>query len=259
VQGANRDSAPGPVHPPALEDRVPPKAKEAGQMMKMTAEQEATYALRWGVARSDLPEEAQRAYDELAERHARAAASAPVAGAGTRERRVVTPKWAAAVGSMLFFPFVGLALVLVPWVITRYQPGGPYPLAVRAAGVVLIAAGGIVVIGAFLRFVTEGIGIPWPFTVTSRRVIGGGVYGYVRNPMYVAATTAIAGQALLISRPVLLVWAAAFLAFCMLFVRFYEEPLLADRFGAEYEAYRRRVPGWWPRMPRRGRETATLS
>src|SRR5829696_2104176 len=28
----------------------------------------------------------------------------------------------------------------------------------------------------------------------------------------------------------------------------YEEPALADRFGAEYEAYRRAVPAWWPRL-----------
>ena len=32
------------------------------------------------------------------------------------------------------------------------------------------------------------------------------------------------------------------------FVRFYEEPVLSERFGAEYEAYRRAVPGWRPRL-----------
>jgi protein-S-isoprenylcysteine O-methyltransferase Ste14 len=31
------------------------------------------------------------------------------------------------------------------------------------------------------------------------------------------------------------------------FVRLYEEPALTRRFGAEYRAYRRAVPGWWPR------------
>jgi len=34
------------------------------------------------------------------------------------------------------------------------------------------------------------------------------------------------------------------------FVKAYEEPTLAATFGAEYAAYRRRVPGWWPRRPR---------
>src|SRR5207245_4276408 len=33
----------------------------------------------------------------------------------------------------------------------------------------------------------------------------------------------------------------------ILFVRTYEEPNLQQKFGAAYDAYRRGVPGWWPR------------
>ena len=40
--------------------------------------------------------------------------------------------------------------------------------------------------------------------------------------------------------------AAAFVTF----VRLYEEPTLARRYGAQYAAYRRAVPGWWPRLRR---------
>jgi protein-S-isoprenylcysteine O-methyltransferase Ste14 len=32
------------------------------------------------------------------------------------------------------------------------------------------------------------------------------------------------------------------------FVHWYEEPTLRRRFGADYEAYVRTVPGWWPRL-----------
>ena len=32
------------------------------------------------------------------------------------------------------------------------------------------------------------------------------------------------------------------------FVRGYEEPTLSHRYGAEYVAYRRAVPRWWPRL-----------
>jgi hypothetical protein len=46
-------------------------------MAKMTPEQEAAYALRWGIARSGLPPEAQLAYDRLLEQQARAAAPTP--------------------------------------------------------------------------------------------------------------------------------------------------------------------------------------
>jgi protein-S-isoprenylcysteine O-methyltransferase Ste14 len=31
------------------------------------------------------------------------------------------------------------------------------------------------------------------------------------------------------------------------FVRYYEEPVLRNRFGDQYEQYRSSVRGWWPR------------
>jgi protein-S-isoprenylcysteine O-methyltransferase Ste14 len=163
------------------------------------------------------------------------------------------PRWVAAVGTALFLPLTGLGIVLVPWWMTHWQEGAPYPLAVRAVGVILIAAGAIGVIWAHLRFATEGTGIPFPSEPSSRQVIVGGPYRYVRNPIYVAAVIAIAGQALLLSRPVLLIWGAAFLVLAASFVHWFEEPTLARRFGAQYDAYRKRVPGWWPRLPRRKR------
>jgi protein-S-isoprenylcysteine O-methyltransferase Ste14 len=73
--------------------------------------------------------------------------------------------------------------------------------------------------------------------------------------MYVAFTAANIGQALLLSRPVLLIYTAALLAALIAFVRLYEERTLVKRFGADYEAYRKQVPGWWPRWPRRSRRT----
>jgi protein-S-isoprenylcysteine O-methyltransferase Ste14 len=32
------------------------------------------------------------------------------------------------------------------------------------------------------------------------------------------------------------------------FATYFEEPYLANRFGEEYDAYRRAVPAWWPRL-----------
>jgi protein-S-isoprenylcysteine O-methyltransferase Ste14 len=79
----------------------------------------------------------------------------------------------------------------------------------------------------------------------------GGLYRYVRNPMYLAVAATIVGQALLLGQSILLVYAALFLAVTAAFVRLYEEPTLRQRYGEEYDAYRRAVPGWWPRRPRR--------
>ena len=65
--------------------------------------------------------------------------------------------------------------------------------------------------------------------------------------MYVAVLAVIVGQALLLGQPVLL-RAATIVVMVASFVRFYEEPTLARRFGAQYEAYRRAVPAWLPRL-----------
>ena len=131
-------------------------------MAKMTPEQEAAYALRWGLARNDLPAEAQLAYDRLTEQQARAAASAPIrpAAAGAASSPVILPGWAAAVGTALVFLIAqGTAVVLLPYAFTHWQPGTPpWPVAVRAIGVALIVAGGIMVIWGFVRFATEGPG-----------------------------------------------------------------------------------------------------
>jgi protein-S-isoprenylcysteine O-methyltransferase Ste14 len=66
--------------------------------------------------------------------------------------------------------------------------------------------------------------------------------------MYVAILAAIVGLALLLGQLRLLLFPAAFWPIVAAFVRWYEEPALTRRFGAEYEAYRRAVPAWWPRL-----------
>jgi protein-S-isoprenylcysteine O-methyltransferase Ste14 len=224
-------------------------------MAKMTAEQEAAYALDFGVARSDLPKDAQLAYDRLAQQRARARAQAPAPAASTNDQPVTMRKWAATtitVLSILIGPGPGVLVVLLPFLITKWNPGAPYPLAVRILGVALIAAGGILMTLSLLRFPAEGSGTPLPTNPpSSRQVIRGGPYRYVRNPLYVSYVPAIAGQALLLSRPVLLIYTAALMTFLVGFVRLYEEPTLTRRYGTQYEAYHKQVPGWWPRLRRR--------
>jgi len=110
----------------------------------------------------------------------------------------------------------------------------------------MIATGTIVVINAFVRFVTEGLGTPAPVARTEQLVVGG-LYRHVRDPMYLAVIGIVVGQALVLGQPFLLGYAAT-IGFAMAaFVRSYEEPTLARRFGDQYEHYRRDVPKWWPR------------
>ena len=153
----------------------------------------------------------------------------------------------AAVGSIVFLAVApGVMAGLIPYRLTGWDAAGTVPLPQVALGAALVMAGVAVVLDAFGRFVVEGIGTPAPVAPTEHLVVGG-LYRYVRNPMYVAVATAIVGQAILLGRPGLLLYAAAFGLAVWSFVRFYEEPTLAARYGAEYEAYRRMVPGWWPR------------
>jgi protein-S-isoprenylcysteine O-methyltransferase Ste14 len=153
----------------------------------------------------------------------------------------------AAAGSLVFLVLApGVVAGVMPWVLTGWDSTDP-PAALVALGAVLLAAGVAVLLHAFARFVFEGIGTPAPLAPTERLVVGG-LYRHVRNPMYVAVAATIIGQAALLGRPALLLYAALFMASVATFVRLYEEPVLTQRFGAEYEAYRAGVPAWWPRL-----------
>jgi protein-S-isoprenylcysteine O-methyltransferase Ste14 len=70
----------------------------------------------------------------------------------------------------------------------------------------------------------------------------------VRNPMYVAVAATIVGQAALLGQAVLLLYALGFMVAVASFVYGYEQPVLSERFGADYERYRHNVPAWWPRL-----------
>ncbi|MQA86735.1 MAG: isoprenylcysteine carboxyl methyltransferase [Streptosporangiales bacterium] len=156
----------------------------------------------------------------------------------------------AATGSAAFFLVgPGVAVGLVPWLLTRWQMREPVPYwaPMRVLGVILLVAGVVVLVQAFVRFVVEGLGTPVPAAPPERLVVGG-LFRHVRNPMYVAIFSALLGQTLILARLSLLLYVAVMWLVVAAWVRWREEPVLARRFGADYEAYRRAVPGWWPRL-----------
>lgn len=158
----------------------------------------------------------------------------------------------AALGSAAFFVAApGTVAGLLPWLITRWRvppsSSGWAVLRVLVGSAVVVACL-TVLVRAFVRFVREGRGTPAPIAETERLVIGGD-YRYVRNPMYVAVVGCVAGQAVVLASPALAAYGAAVWAAMASFVRWYEEPRLLARFGAQYEDYRRTVPAWVPRRP----------
>lgn len=156
----------------------------------------------------------------------------------------------AALGTLLFFLVAPTTVTgLVPFLMTGWKRVHPLPLGTvqQIAGAILIFAGAGVLIHSFVRFAVEGFGTPAPIAPPSRLVIGG-LYRYVRNPIYVALLAIVLGQAIALGQTSLVVYAAVLAVAFFAFVRLYEEPTLASKFGDEYEAYRKAVPGWLPRL-----------
>jgi protein-S-isoprenylcysteine O-methyltransferase Ste14 len=153
----------------------------------------------------------------------------------------------AVLGSLLFLVVApGVVAGLIPWLMTGYETGDPV-LALQVVGGALILAGALVLLDSFARFALQGVGTPAPVAPTEGLVVTG-LYRHVRNPMYLAVTALAAGQGLLLGRYGLLIYAAALMAIFVGFVRLYEEPALEADHGDEYRAYKRAVPGWWPRL-----------
>ncbi|HEX8854794.1 MAG TPA: isoprenylcysteine carboxylmethyltransferase family protein [Thermoleophilaceae bacterium] len=164
----------------------------------------------------------------------------------------------AAIGSFVFLLIApGVAAGLIPWLITDWE-ADDWSLPIRIAGALLIAAGAAVLLSAFARFVIEGLGTPAPVAPPQQLVIGG-LYRYVRNPMYLAVEATIVGQALFLGQPSLLLYALAFAAIVAAFVYGYEQPTLERQFGDQYEEYKKRVPAWIPRRPSDSRKTGVGS
>lgn len=142
----------------------------------------------------------------------------------------------------------GVGAGLVPWWLTGWRLRHPLPCWGLPAtlGVLMIVVGLIPPVHVFVQFVRAG-GTPMPGAMTERLVVTG-FNRYVRNPIYLGAIAIFLGEALVFWRLTMLLYAIAVWAGAAAFVRWYEEPALARRFGADYEEYRRAVPAWRPRL-----------
>ena len=160
----------------------------------------------------------------------------------------------AILGSALFLVVApGIVAGYVPWRITGWRVGVLLlgTSAFRLVGVLLIAAGLPVLLDSFTRFALQGLGTPAPIFPT-RHLVVGGLYQYVRNPMYVAVLSLILGQGLFFGSVRVLEYGIAVWVAFHLFVRLYEEPTLRKSYGLEYENFCANVPRWIPHLqPRR--------
>ena len=160
--------------------------------------------------------------------------------------RVRVRAWVGTIVFLVVTP--GVVAGLIPALITDWQIPwtGGWRSPVAIAGGVLVVAGVLVLLDAFVRF-ARADGTPAPPMPTQHLVVAG-PYRYVRNPMYLAVLSIIVGQALLFGSWGSLIYAGVVLLAVVLFVLGYEQPTLEDEYGDEYRDYRRHVRGWVPRV-----------
>lgn len=142
-------------------------------------------------------------------------------------------------------PIVALVLALFMW-LTPAVAGlvqMPYPARVLCAIVLVCIGQGISIAGmvAFRRAKTTVN--PIKASLASSLVVRG-VYRYTRNPMYVGLLMTLLAWAVFLANPVAVLWIVLFVLYITWFQIIPEERVLVSLFGAEYEAYKKRVGRW---------------
>lgn len=117
------------------------------------------------------------------------------------------------------------------------------------AGVALLAVGALVLGWCVRDFYVLGRGTLAPWSPPTTLVVRG-LYRYSRNPMYVGVLAILAAWAIGFASRALAWYAVAIAVAFHLRVVFGEEPWLARTHGADWIAYRARVPRWfgWRRV-----------
>ncbi len=146
-------------------------------------------------------------------------------------------------------PLLALAVVVLglalDWLLPAYVLSLLLSLIERIViGVVLAAAGLALAVPARGAFVSAGTDAkPWkPSTV----LVTDGIFGRLRNPMYVGVTLLLAGLAIGLASDWMLVLTIVFVLAIHFGVVKREERYLLGKFGAQYQDYMDNVPryGW---------------
>jgi len=142
-------------------------------------------------------------------------------------------------------PLLALACALAMWLAARTFPSLALPLPWHPFGAgALLLAGAALDLCALFTFLRARTTInPLKPEATTQLVIVG-LYRYSRNPMYVGLLLTLAGWAVWLANAAALPVLAVFVGWLNRFQIAPEERCLAERFGAQYAAYRRSVRRW---------------
>jgi protein-S-isoprenylcysteine O-methyltransferase Ste14 len=148
-------------------------------------------------------------------------------------------------------PLLALAAVLLGLALDWLLPGGVLttvlaPWVRFPIAAVLLGAGATLGLFAVYGFRQAGTHVePWK---PSTALVTGGVFGRLRNPMYVGLTLMLAGLAVLLASDWMLVTTMIFVPVIHFGVVRREERYLEKKFGEAYRSYKAGVPRYgWPR------------
>lgn len=151
-------------------------------------------------------------------------------------REVLTARWAADWPRWAFGKHPGVTVL--GWI----------------SGGLLIVGGVGLAVRCTVLFGRKGSGTPVP-TDPPERLVVSGPFRWTRNPMYLAYTLILVGEALAVGHTALLLYAAV-CAGAFHLITLGEEILLLRRFGGAYERFARQVPRWIGPRRRAAREPA---
>jgi protein-S-isoprenylcysteine O-methyltransferase Ste14 len=142
----------------------------------------------------------------------------------------------------MLLPFT--VLIIVPLLIEQHPV---LASGAQLAGGLLVMLLGLFVMGeTILTFIRIGKGTLAPWSPTHKLIIGG-MYAYVRNPMILGVITVLMGESLTLSSLRIMIWGVLVFLINTLYFVLSEEPGLERRFGEEYREYKSEVPRWIPR------------
>ena len=165
-------------------------------------------------------------------------------------------RWWRRIGALFTYLLMGIAFSVMVLILYRFRQD--------LLGADLGASGVLITLGVLVYLASAWLSLLIKRHLDTRTLAGlpeltwdgdggtliqEGVYGVVRHPRYLAVIIGTAGFALVVNYlGVYLVWLASVVA--LLLVVTLEERELTDRFGAQYEEYRSRVPALIPKLRR---------
>lgn len=156
-------------------------------------------------------------------------------------------------GLVYYIGFLGLMLIGLPLGLLKLeallQQSVAFPPAVRVIGAVIVAGFLALYTACSFHLMSRGAGAYVEFD-PPKHFVASGPFRWCRNPIAACVVGMICGEALAVSSIFMLILFLAAVPIAHAQVVLVEEPLLAKRFGAAYEDYRRAVPRWIPRSPR---------